>query len=333
MGAADRRHRRRRPRWLIVGLGLSITVLVFNAVVSSGSDGRGARLDRLAYVDQIRPHVEESTAQGSEIEQLRADPGRLGREGIGRRMDRVVTGADDVVRAVAGTQAPPALDVPRTVLVATMAVRAGAVAGIRDALGAALTGGPDDVLVAALVRRGEELVAADLTYQVFVDSLPTGDTSAPMLPPSRWVADPRLWSAPELGAFVGSMRSAASVVPVNDVRVLTVDTDPAAVGQEAGAAVLPLVRSIRLEIVVSNVGNRAQEQVPVVASLQGADGQLDTAREFVDLAPGQRRSLSLAGLRPPPAGGLVTLTVVVGPVDGETPGEDNQRSLPLLLRG
>ncbi|MEO6121757.1 MAG: hypothetical protein ABIW46_09465, partial [Acidimicrobiales bacterium] len=63
------------------------------------------------------------------------------------------------------------------------------------------------------------------------------------------------------------------------------------------------------------------------------EGQLDTARDFVDLAAGQRRSLSLAGLRPPPAGGRVTLTVTIGPVDGETPGEDNRWSRPVLLRG
>lgn len=308
-------------------------MLGVNAVLSGGSDDRGARLNRLNFLDQVRPHVDRSTAQGAEVEQLRGDPARLGREGIGRRMDRVVAQADDVVRAVSAAEAPPALEVSRTILVATMAVRARAAVGIRDALAAALAGGPDDAAVAALVGRGDELVAADRTYQVFVDSLPAGDSAVPVLPPSRWVPDARMWAAAQVSSFLAAMRAAASPVPVNDVRVVTVDTEPAAVGVEAGAAVLPLVSSIRLEIVVANVGNGPQTQVPVVASLQSADGQLDTARDFVDLAPGQSRSISLAGLRPAAAGGLATLTVVVGPVAGETPGEDNQRSLPLLLRG
>jgi len=333
MARADRRRHRRRPRWLVVGLVLSAIVLAFNAIVSSGSDDRGARLERLAWVDQMRPHVEASTAQGVEVEALRADPARLGREGIGRRMDRVVARSAEVLRAVNGSEAPPALETTRSILVATLAIRARAAEGIRDALGAALAGGPDGEAVTALVRRGEELVAADRTYQVVVDSLPAGDSRVPALPPSRWVADPAVWSQPEVAAFLGSIRAAASPVPVNDVRVLTVSTEPAAVGREAGMVVMPLVSSIRLEIVVANAGNGPQSQVPVVASLQSADGQLDTARDFVDLAPGQRRSLTLGGLRPAPAGGAATLTVTVGPVAGETPGEDNRRSLPLLLRG
>lgn len=312
---------------------LSVLVLTVNAVVSSGSDGKTDRLTRLAFVDEVRAPIEASSAQGGEVEQLRADPARLGREGIGRRMDRVVDQARAAVDAVRRAEAPPDMEVARTILVATMAVRAGASGGIRDALAAALAGGAEDAAVAGLVRRGEELVAADRTYRVFVDTLPPGDAAAPVLPPSQWISDPRLWSPPEVASFLAAVRSGASAVPVNDVRVLTVDTEPAAVGQQEGVVILPLVRSIRLEIVVANTGNGPQEQVPVVASLQGADGQLDTARDFVDLAPGQRRSLTLAGLRPPPAGGPATLTVIVGPVAGEAPGDDNQRSVSLVLRG
>jgi len=318
---------------LLAAVLLSVLVLAVNAVVSSGSDGKAARLTRLTYLDDVRAPIEASSAQGGEVEQLRADPARLGREGIGRRMDRVVEQAEAAVAAVQAAEAPPDMEVSRTILVATMAVRARASVGIRHALGQVLTGGADDAAVAELVRRGEELVAADRTYRVFVDSLPRGDTAAPVLPASQWISDARLWSPPEVSSFVAAVRSGASALPVNDVRVLTVDTDPAAVGQQGGVAVLPLVRSIRLEIVVANTGNGPQEQVPVVASLQGADGQLDTARDFVDLAPGQRRSLTLAGLRPPPAGGPATLTVVVGPVAGETPGDDNQRSVSVVLRG
>ncbi|MGH9165624.1 MAG: hypothetical protein ACRDZW_08960, partial [Acidimicrobiales bacterium] len=83
----------------------------------------------------------------------------------------------------------------------------------------------------------------------------------------------------------------------------------------------------------ANAGNAAEKSVPVVATLQGPAVEVDTARDTVDLAPGQRRSLTLGGLRPAQSGGTSVLSVTVGPVAGESDTADNQRLLPIVLRG
>lgn len=193
--------------------------------------------------------------------------------------------------------------------------------------------GPVDPAVDALVQAGEEMLAADRTYDVFLDALPRPEgVTAPLLPASSWASDPDMWTRPELHAFVTSIRSSTTPTPVHDVGVLTVTTDPLAVATEGNTAVLPLVRTLRLDIVVANTGNSPEEAVPVVATLIGPAGEVDTARDFVDLAPGQRRSVPLGGLRPVP-GGPSTLTVVIGPVEGEASIPDNERSVGLVMRG
>lgn len=312
-----------------MGGALTIAVLAVNAAVSAGSNGPGDRLARLSYLDRVRAPIERSTELGAELAQLRAEPERLRRDGIGRRMARLVDEARASVRAVQDTEAPERLGVAASLLTATLAVRAGAVAGVQAALIAALGAGPPDAAVDGLARSAEDMVAADRTYRVFVESLPAAAVTAPM-PASQWVADAQLWSRPELAAFVAGLRSLGAPNPVYNLSVVTVTTEPAAVATEAGAAVLPVTRTIRLEIVVANTGNQPARRVTVLATLQGPAGELDTAREFVDLGPGQRRAVVLAGLRP--AGpGPSNLTVTVGPLEGE-PVEDNQRVLPLLLR-
>lgn len=315
-----------------MGVVLSLGVLAVNAAVSGDSpDGPGARLEQLAYVDRARPAIERSTALGAEIVQLRADPVVLGRNGIGRRMDRATTEARAVLTEARAVEPPEPLAVQHSLLLSTLALRAHAVTAIEGALTAVLADGPVEGAIEALAQSGEDMLAADRTYLVYAESVPREEGS-PVLPESRWVGDPPLWSRPELAAFVQTLRSAASPTPVHDVGVLALTTNPAAVATEGTAAVLPLVSSLRLEVVVGNTGNAAVAGVPVIATLQGPGGELDTARDFVDLAPGQRLAVPLAGLRPVP-GGPSNLTVIIGPLEGEGAIVDNQRSLTLVMRG
>lgn len=325
------RRRRRRSRWVIVGLFLSILALLVNVGFSSGSKGPSKRLAQLAYVDQVRPLVESSSVQGADVAEVRGDAVELGRNGIRRKMERVRRGAAASLRGVREVDPPPELADSHSLLVSTMVLRARASSMMAGALVAAGgTEGPDPA-VDALVRAAADMVAADQTYRTFTELLVVGGARSPLLPVSVWVADPAVWQRPEVAAFVAALRAGAQSIPVHDVALVTFTTDPKPVASEAGSAVLPVVKALRVEIVVANIGNSAEKAVPVVATLTGPEGQVDTAREFVDLAPGQRRAIALGGLRP--ALGPSTLYVALGPVEGEGAANDNERAMPILLRG
>jgi hypothetical protein len=154
------------------------------------------------------------------------------------------------------------------------------------------------------------------------------------MPASTWIDNATDWDQADLTVFVGSLRSASALAPVHDVSVVLFTTDPASVGTEDGAAVLPVVKSLRVQIVVGNAGNVLEKHVTVTAAVTpgtGVAGQPESVRDFVDLAPGQRQAVTLGGLHPPP-GGPSTLTVTIGPVTGETTTADNSKTLAFVVR-
>lgn len=332
MAFAPRRRRRRRSRLILVGLVLSLAALFVNAGYSSSSKSPSKRLARLAYVDQVRSHVERSTLQGADVALVRSDAIELGRNGIRRKMDRVLREAALQLRAVRRLDPPPELRTNHSLLLSTMVLRARAASAVSKALGDALAAGPAEGVVDALVEAGQKMAAADQTYRTFVELVGRQGGTSRVLPESKWVEEPAEWDDSAMTAFVAALRASTISTPVNDIGILTFTTEPRSVGSEFGSAVLPLVKTLRVEVVVANLGNAEEARVPVVVTVTGPAGEVDTARDFVDLEPGQRRAVALGGLRPVP-GGPSILKVVVGPVEGEAAVADNERSMSLVLRG
>jgi hypothetical protein len=318
---------------LLLGLLLTVVTLLVSFVTSAESDGPGRRFSEQAYLDRMRPLVVRSTEQGVQLSRVRSQALRLGREAVQRQLVRVTEDARAVLDEMQRVDFPESLSEVRSILVTTMVVRARVAAAVQDGFAQAYAPAATRAPVELLVRAGEQAVAADRTYEVFLESLPAveGARSA-IMPQSRWVADARLWDRTELTVFVGAVRASAVPTPVHELTMLVVSTKPPAVGTEGPASVLPVVRAFQLEVVVANVGNAPERKVPVVATLVSTSGPTETVQEAVDLEPGQRLSLTLNGLRPVPPG-PATLRVVVGPVPGEANVADNERSQPVVLRG
>lgn len=322
---AARRARRRRPLLALIALAATIV-----AVVSAVRGGSGDRAEaRRAWLDQLRPVVERSNELGAELADLRVQVGRLDRPTLSRRLARMAAEARAIHHDAAALDHPASLDTARSLLVAALAIRAGAVRSLRPAFDAALGGGPVGDAAAALAAVGDDLVVADRDYELFVAALPARDRAATL--PSRWVADPAAWRRPELDAFVATLRSAASLIPVHDIAVLSLVTDPPAVAREGDADLLPAATRLRVQVVVANLGNERERQVAVVATVMLPDGSQDAARQFVDLDAGQRLVVRLGGLRVAP-GGPVSLVVVAGPLPFESNPADNEVRRTLVFR-
>ena len=93
-----------------------------------------------------------------------------------------------------------------------------------------------------------------------------------------------------------------------------------------------MAKNLRLQIVVTNTGNETEKHATVTATIApAAIGPTDTARDFVDLAPGQRRTVVLGTLRPT-VNTPFSLTVRIEPVAGETNVSDNEKTLTYVMR-
>ncbi|MDP1794404.1 MAG: hypothetical protein Q8K63_09740 [Acidimicrobiales bacterium] len=322
--------RQRRARVLVIATVLSLFALGVNAIANGG--GRDKKLEQMSYLDEVRPLIADSSKQGADLLTIRDNASDLGRPGTRQRLEQVVKETQSTLESVKSVDVPGSADAAQSLLVATLQLRViGARSVVNDMIDALSAKAPAEV-VDRLVVSGRNLIAADQTYKAFTDevaaSLAKGAAEA--VGPSVWIPEPEQWEEPELTAFVNILKANSSVAPVVDVSTVLVKTTPAAVGKEGEKLLLPKTGSVRLEVVVANIGNVAQKRVTVTASLQPASGGLpDVARDFVDLSPGKRRAISFRGLKAAP--GDATLIVTIGPLPGETSIADNTIETPLVI--
>lgn len=317
--------RRRRPV-VLVGLAALITVMVLVAQGSASSRPNAGEAVQ-AYLDQVRPGVEQSASQGADFGDVRAQALTLGRNGIDRRLDRLAAEVKTTLTSIDTLGPPPSMRVAQAYLVAALGVRLKAMLEARAAMDAALTKaasadqGVGDA-VSRLYSVAQDLGLGDRAFALFLGSLPAGST---MPAESPWIVDDSQWSAVQLTAFVDRLRSSASAVAVHDIAMLAFQTDPGVVSiAPDGTEVIPASHTTSVSMVMENVGNQTEKNlfVWVYFTPDGATKPSRTLRDFVDLAPGATRALTLHPLVTDP-GMVGRLDITVVPVPGETNTTNN----------
>jgi len=307
---------------------LSLVALGVHAIAGGTRD---EKLRQLGYLDDVRPLIADSTAQGADLASLRDSAADLGRPGIRRRLDHIVNGARATLQAAKDLDAPAGVGEAHSLLVATLELRVLGASAASKAMVDALGNQPKPSVVDRLVDAGKNLTAADQAYHAFTDvvtsTMAKGTSSA--VAPSAWVPDGTQWEEPELTAFVNILKANSTVSPIVDVATLLVETTPTAVGMDGPRLLLPKTTTVKLDVVVANIGNQPQKHVAVVASLSVNNGPPDVATNYVDLSPGKRQAIGVRGLRASP--GDAVLTVTIGPLGGETSTVDNTKTLQLSI--
>lgn len=317
---------RRRGLFRLLVL-VSVAIILFSAVRSVIRSSDTGPDTRLAYVDKVRPEIDASTRQGAALADLRERAASLGSDGLRRSLETLVTSTTATYDGVAAVSPPQDIDASRGLLLAALKARQVGVERIATVLSIELTPDtPTDPAISALVEAGEDLIVSDRAYNLFVESLPKVAREA--APASSWVGSSETWDRASVSAFVASLRSSASVAPVHDIGIVTVITDPAPVGKEGDAEIIPDTKTLRLQVVVANLGNAPEKRVAVEAVATSVGG-MNVGRQFVDLEPGQRKTVALKLTLA--AGDPVTVTVVAKPVSGETNVSDNEVQPPLQL--
>lgn len=328
---AGPRPRRRALGFVIVAAIVTVIVLI---AVSGGSSRPNAPELVQVYLDQVHPGIQKSAQDGADLADIRANAAKLGRDGVDRRLDRLAKSVDTTLSDVDALTPPASMRVAHAYLVAALGVRSKGVHAARGAFDSSLTltaaadQGTSDA-VDQLVAVGQDLTLGDRAFGLFTGALPP--TIAPP-PPAVWVTTPSDWASAELQTFVVLLRSTASLTAVHDVAMVAFQTDPPAVSTTAdGIEVIPASKAMSISMVVQNVGNQPERQVTVTALLTLSNGSQQSLRDFIDLAPGQRRAITLQSLHPT-TGTSGTLQVVVQPVPGQTDLKRNSIVTPVEFR-
>ena len=329
MALASRPTRRRGLRWLLLGLLATVVVLAVNAALAARSSAPARQLAEQSYFDQVSPIIQDSTQQGRDIDTVRTQALKLSGATIAGRLDQLVISTQQSFAAVRRVQPPKSMETAHDLLVATLAVRADGAKALRQAMGAALGGQSLPAAVTALTGVGVDMQASDTTYSLFAQALPPLGLQPPS---SQWVSDPSVYDQANVSVFLSSLRASASLAPVHDVAVVLVITEPAPVSLNGATQVLPLSKEINLQIVVADTGNQPEKNLTVSATMApSVIGPTQMLRDFVDLTPGQRRTVSLGGLRAEP-NQPTTLTLKIDSVPGETNLADNTKTITFVMQ-
>jgi hypothetical protein len=147
-----------------------------------------------------------------------------------------------------------------------------------------------------------------------------------------WVTDASTYGASTLSVFVNSLRAHGSLTPINAVSVIVVTTNPAPVNVLNGVQILPIAQDLSLQVVVADSGNQPETNLTVTATIAPSGiGPTDAVRDFVNLTPGQTRTVDLGGLRMV-VNQPTTLTASIEVVPGESDIADNSKVVTIEMQ-
>lgn len=333
MALVGRTPRRRSARWwLAIGIVATLLVLIVDASIKSRSPGPVRTLAGQTWVDRALPIIAQSTEQGVEIDQVRTSGISMTAAAITSELGQATSGARSSLDAARALQPPANVATASGALVVCLQTRAQAAASLDAAMTQALSGPSGSNATAsapAIQTAGQEFQVADQAYQLFVEDIPPLGVK---LPASTWY-DPVSFAQPGLSDYLQALRAATNATPTHDVAVDAVTTNPPAVSANGSVEVLPPASLVGIQATVADIGNQAESNLPVTATLSpSAPGYVASVRDLVSLTPGQDLTLTLGSLRPP-TNVPVTLTVTIGPAPGETNTANNTKVVTFQMSG
>lgn len=304
-------------RWLIIGVVITLLVLLIDASLHSRSTAPGQQLAAGAWVDRVLPVISESNTDGSRLKQLWSGALTMKAPAVSAEIDQLAAGAQNSYRTVVSLRPPAQLAGAAGLLEASLLARSQAMVSLKGVFQQVLSqpGLPGDA-VSSVQTAGDDLQVSDQAYRLFVSSLPHLGVN---MPPSAWLSDLGPYQPSSAQVFLASLHNAGTSTPVHQLTIYALSTTPSPVGNQGGVQVLPDAKAITVTIVVADTGNRNESNLTVTATISPASGA-SSARDFLNLVPGQAHTILNLGPLNPPQGTTVTLTVTVSsPAGSATP--------------
>lgn len=306
---------------------ITLFVLLIDASLHSRSTGQVQQISAGKWIDAVLPVITASDSEGQELAAVWTNGLKTQPSALVSEVDLIASDAATDYAAVAKLSPPADLAGPAGLLEAALYARSkaagelaacfsqdlGSAAGARSATAAA-----NPATIAVQVNAaGSELQVGDQTYQLFLSSLPSSLGVKPQA--SAWAADQSPYATAAAQVFLTTLQNAVVTTPVNQVKVVSVTTNPSPVSTSGSIEVLPDATALTLDVTVADTGNQPASNLTVTAALSPAGRGSASVRDFVDLGVGQAYTITGLGPLDPTEGVTETLTVAVSPSIGAAP--------------
>ncbi len=293
-------------------------VLLIDASLHSRSAAPQEQLSAARWVDRVLPVVAASTEEGQQLAAIWAQGLTMSASTLSSDLNQIEAGAASAYHQVETLHPPSTLLGAAGLLQAALLARRDAATAVAQALLGQIS--PDATgsgpAVSAIEGAVNDMVVGDRAYQLFAQSMPRGSAT---LPPSVWAGDLAPYKTQTLAVFLASLRNAVSTAPVHEIKIFAVSTTPAPVTSRShgNVEVLPDATAMTLTVVIADTGNQEEKGLTLTASISSSNGT-SSVRDFLDLQPGQARTIVGLGPLNPAQGVDVTLTVTVTPPAGSS---------------
>ena len=300
-------------RWLFFGILITLVVLLIDASVHSRSPGPGQQLAAGTWVDRVLPVIATSNTEGVQLNQLWSNGLSMKPDQVTSLVDQVAAGANGAYKQVVNLRPPSNLAGSAGLLEACLLARSQAGSILQGVVAETLSGpAPSPQLTSQVQTAGNDLQVADQAYTLFASTIPKLGVT---MPPSQWLGNGGPYQPQAAQVFLASLHSSASTTPLHQLTIYAVTTTPSPVNAQGNGEVLPDARAITVTIVLADTGNQAERNLTVTASIAPSAGAA-SAKDFVDLLPGQAHTIENLGPLNPPQGAQVVLSVTVTPPSG-----------------
>jgi hypothetical protein len=283
----------------------------------------------------VLPIVSASTAEGNQIAAIWSRGIQTPAASLTYELNQIATGSAHDYQQLVALRPPASLAGAAGLLEACLLTRSQAATTLRAALIPVLQGGAEsppptsrttatavtpttnavtaavaDPVVTAIQTAGDDMAISDRAYQLFLHNLPKLGVT---LPTSAWASNPGPYQPDAAQLFLTSLRNNLQAAPIHQLQIYSVMLTPAPVSLRGSTQVLPDSSTLGVTVVVADTGNQPEKSLTVTAAI-AAGGNASSVRDFLDLAPGQARTITQMGPLNPPLGVPVRLTITVTPV-------------------
>lgn len=318
---AGRRRKANPLAWLAIGVVVVLVILLIRAV--GGGDDWSPGALRVA---------QDTSKLGRDVAGLRTQLKSIDRLTLFRRLRSWERDARAHLERGRALEPPGDRRGVNGYLLTSLGLRAEALTRFNPSVRNALSDRDLQVAASQLVGVMRDLELGDRSYQLFVAAWPRASERKP--PDSRWVPDADDATIEGVTAFVRELRNQPALDANYNLTVASVVVDPKPVGKERNEELLPFTRSLAVSIVVSNTGNQPVPAVPVAAIITSETNPVPETVEGTvgSLRPGEKKSVTLRGLKPTAGGPINLLKVTVGPAGGERNTLDNTQEYKFVMR-
>ncbi|MGH9104325.1 MAG: hypothetical protein ACRDZX_00530, partial [Acidimicrobiales bacterium] len=247
-------------------------------------------------------------AQGREVARALSTGPVAGAAGTSRQISSIASSAATTYKAVLTAGSPAGVATGAGLLEASLAARKDGAAQVASAVRSLLGDGPTSAAAkrsaeqAAVRRIGAafaDFQVSDNAYRLFSRGMPRLGVT---MPTSSWAGATRAYQPKSVTVFANRLLAARPPASPRQLAIEAVSTVPEALSAQGGTQVLSPAGSLSVTVVVTDVGQSAQDHVQVwavIAPVKGAPEQREAAT--VGLSPGQSEAVTLKGLEMVPS--------------------------------